>query len=114
MIKTGNIVKGNFKKGLLLILLVIMLLSLVSCAAGPNELIKSVNKEGKIAGFFQGFWHGFIALFTFIISLFNKGINIYEVHNNGGWYNFGFILGVMIFFSSSGGAGRAAYKRNKE
>jgi hypothetical protein len=51
----------------------------------------------------MGLWHGFIALFTFIISLFRDDVSIYEVVNNGGWYNFGFILGVMIFWGGSGG-----------
>lgn len=113
MIKTDNTLKGNIIRSFIPILLIITLLALTSCAAGPNELAKTGNSEEKTAGFFQGFWHGFIALFTFIISLFNKNVNIYEVHNDGGWYNFGFILGVMIFFSGSGGAGRAAYKKNR-
>jgi hypothetical protein len=37
-------------------------------------------------------------------------VNIYEVHNNGNWYNFGFVLGVSVAFggaSRSGSASRA-------
>jgi hypothetical protein len=34
---------------------------------------------------------------------------MYEVHNNGGWYDFGFILGMMIIFG--GGAGGAQARR---
>jgi hypothetical protein len=62
------------------------------------------------AGFWKGLWHGFIALFTFVFSLFSDNINVYEVHNNGGWYNFGFILGVMMFF---GGGSGGACRRSK-
>lgn len=85
------------------LLMIVILFSLTSCAAGPNKMEDSKNQEGKIAGFWSGLWHGCIALFTFIISLFSDSVRVYEVHNSGGWYNFGFVLGVMIFFSGSGG-----------
>jgi len=26
-------------------------------------------------------------------------VRFYEVHNNGGWYNFGFVLGAGLFLS---------------
>jgi len=46
------------------------------------------------AGFWGGLWHGSIAPFTFLISLWNDGISIYETNNNGRWYEFGFLLGI--------------------
>jgi hypothetical protein len=46
-----------------------------------------------------------IAPITFGISLFNPGVQMYEVHNNGSWYNLGFLLGVMSVFSGSRGTG---------
>jgi hypothetical protein len=99
------------KKIFLVTLLVLMVLSLVSCAAGPNDLANVQNPEGEVAGFWQGLWHGIISPVTFVISLFNHNVNLYEVHNNGGWYNFGFILGVSIIFGGSGGgAGRRTGK----
>ncbi|NQU32604.1 MAG: hypothetical protein HQ521_05160 [Bacteroidetes bacterium] len=70
-------------------------LLLTSCAPGNQEFVQ------QAAGFWMGLWHGFISFFTFIISLFNENVGIYEVNNNGGWYNFGFILGVSIFFGGS-------------
>jgi hypothetical protein len=87
-------------------LLLFVLFSLTACAAGPNEMVNSENPEGNVAGFWQGMWHGFIALFTFLVSLFSENVGVYEAHNNGGWYNFGFILGVMVFFGGSGSKGR--------
>ena len=45
-----------------------------------------------------GLWHGIITPVTFVISLFNENVNIYEVHNNGNWYNFGFVFGLSIVF----------------
>jgi len=98
------------KKIILTVALIVSILLVTSCLAGPNPSAVSRTVEDKPAGFFQGLWHGFILLFSFIISLFSNKVSIYEVYNIGGWYNFGFLLGVMIFFSGSGGATR---KRRK-
>jgi hypothetical protein len=45
--------------------------------------------------------------------LFNDNVNIYEVHNNGNWYNFGFMLGVACVFSGGAGAGNTATGRRR-
>ena len=74
--------------------------------AGPNELENLENQDGNIAGFWRGLWHGMIAPFAFLISLFKENVGVYETHNNGKWYNFGFILGLMIIFGGNQGAGR--------
>jgi hypothetical protein len=84
------------------IILALVLLLAVSCAPGPNTLAGSANEEGKVAGFWQGLWHGIIAPFTFIISLFRPNVHIYEVHNSGNWYNLGYLLGLSIIFGGSG------------
>ena len=42
----------------------------------------------------MGLWHGFISPVTFVISIFSRNVRLYEVHNNGTWYNFGFVLGA--------------------
>ena len=84
------------------IILALVLLLAVSCAPGPNTLAGSANEEGKVAGFWQGLWHGIIAPFTFIISLFRQNVHIYEVHNSGNWYNLGYLLGLSIIFGGSG------------
>ncbi len=64
-----------------------------------------------MAGFWLGLWHGIISPVTFIISLFNRAVQLYDGHNNGGWYNFGFILGVSIVFG--GGTGGASRSRRR-
>jgi hypothetical protein len=99
------------KKLLFVLAVSIVLFAVAGCAARPNELVNVPDDEGKIAGFWQGLWHGFISPFTFLISLFSKNVHIYEVHNNGGWYNFGFLFGVSIIFG--GGGGGAARRRCK-
>lgn len=87
----------------------LLFLMISGCTAGPNEMVNSPDEEGHIAGFWLGLWHGFISPFTFLISLFSNTVHVYEVHNNGGWYNFGFLLGASIIFG--GGGGGAARRR---
>jgi hypothetical protein len=52
-------------------------------------------------GFWWGIIHGVFAPFTFAISLFNDSVGVYAKNNCGGWYDFGFLLGVGAFTSSS-------------
>jgi hypothetical protein len=95
------------------ILLAVALLSvlLAGCAAGPNQLVKTPGPQGKPAGFWLGLWHGLIAPVTFVISLFSDTVEMFEVHNNGGWYSFGFLLGMMIILGGGGsGAARRRYR----
>jgi hypothetical protein len=87
------------KKILVLCVVFFLVLVLSSCAPGPNRLEKTPNAEGEIAGFWLGVWHGLIAPLTFIVSIFSAKVNIYDVHNSGGWYNFGFVLGAGLFLS---------------
>jgi len=61
-------------------------------APGPNQIENLENMDGTVAGFWQGLWHGFIVPFTFLLSLFKEDVGVYELHNNGAWYNFGFSL----------------------
>jgi hypothetical protein len=48
-------------------------------------------------GFLAGLWHGLIFPLAWIVSLFAPNIAIYAVPNNGGWYDFGFFLGIVVF-----------------
>jgi len=104
--------EGDMKHTVLIVISIFLVLALVSCAAGPNEMKKTAGPNGKVAGFWLGLWHGFIALFTFIISLFTDKVGVYEAHNSGGWYNLGFIIGVSVFFGGSGSAGKRARRRS--
>ena len=91
-----------------LLILVLCLSILAGCAAGPNQSRGTVDPHGAVAGFWVGLWQGFIAPVVFVISLFKSNLNIYEVHNSGGWYNFGYLFGLACFF---GGGGRRAARR---
>jgi hypothetical protein len=99
------------KKTIVILLLAALLLALTACAAGPNPQagLQRVESAPHPAGFLLGLWHGLIAPITFVISLFNHNVSVYEVYNSRGWYDFGFLLGLSIAF---GGGGRAS-KRNR-
>ena len=85
-----------------------MLLLLAACAAGANPTIGAVapGAEGP-AGFWLGLWHGVILPVTWVVSLFTDTVNVYEVHNNGNWYDTGFIFGISMIFGGPFGASRA-------
>ena len=48
-----------------------------------------------------GLWHGMIAFITLIIHIFDSSVMAYEVENTGGWYDFGFLIGVTCIWSGS-------------
>ena len=93
----------------LLALVVAAAVALSACAPGPNNVAEV--SAPHLVGFWPGLWHGIISPVTFIVSLFNDDINVYDVHNNGNWYNFGFVFGASIVFG--GGPGAGARRRRK-
>jgi hypothetical protein len=98
------------KSSLILLVLVLVLLNiLVGCAPGANQSKGTANDRDVIAGFWLGLWQGFIAPFVFVASLFKNNLGIYEVHNNGVWYNSGYLFGLACFFG--GGGNRAACRK---
>jgi hypothetical protein len=88
------------------ILLLITICFSIGCAAGRNPLKDSAGVDGSAAGFWLGLWHGIILPFAFVVSLFSDKVTIYEVHNTGGWYNFGFLLGAAMEWGSGGASAR--------
>lgn len=100
------------KKAILILLVLVISMTLASCTAGPNSLRNTPDEDGEVAGFWKGIWHGLISPISFVLSLFTKNIYVFEVHNNGGWYTFGFLLGASATFGGSGGG--AAYRGKKK
>ena len=78
------------------------LLLLAGCAA--------VQQGGSVAaeapGFWLGLWHGFIFPVAWVLSLFMDRVAVYAVPNNGGWYNFGYFIGIVFL-----GVGARSSKR---
>ncbi len=89
----------------ILIVIACMLL-LTGCTATPDNLSQCLTDTP--VGFLYGLWHGIISPVTFFLSLFMDNISMYEVNNNGGWYNFGFVLGAGIL---GGGTSRATRRK---
>ncbi len=90
--------------------LAVVAIVLAACAPGENPTV-ALGDGG--AGFWLGLWHGIIAPITFLISLFTDDVNIYEVANDGNWYDFGFVLGAGILFGGRGVRSRRHSKRHR-
>ena len=71
--------------------LMIAIILFSSCAEVQNI---DPCKTGHTYGFFGGLWHGIIAPVSFVISLFSDNVAVWAINNNGGWYTFGFLIGV--------------------
>jgi hypothetical protein len=64
---------------------------------GHNPLEGTSSRNG-VAGFVEGFLHGLILPANYLLGLiFEDEPRIYEVHNNGHGYNFGFFLGLLMW-----------------
>jgi len=75
------------------IIMVVLLVFLSGCVPGDGT-----NSEVRPAGFLSGVWHGWIAPFSLIYSIFNENIGIYEVYNNGFWYDLGYYMAIISGF----------------
>ncbi len=85
-------------KRLLFILVIVIVAALFFSGCATHSL---GNFGENTPGFFKGLLHGFILLFSFVGSLFSD-YEIYTYPNAGGWYNFGYLLGVILFFCGGG------------
>jgi hypothetical protein len=72
---------------------VALLFALTACAATqqPDAVAPTAP------GFLLGLWHGFIFPVAWLVSLFAPKVAVYAVPNNGGWYDFGYFLGIVVF-----------------
>lgn len=79
-------------------MLAAIMLTLSACA---SQIDAGVTKDAGTPGFLWGMWHGFIFPWSFIGSLFSPDIAVYAVPNKGGWYDFGFFLGITVLGGGS-------------
>jgi hypothetical protein len=68
---------------------------LAGCALQP------MPPGGDLPGFFTGLLHGLIIFFSLIASIF-WDVRIYAFPNSGGWYDFGFFIGVALWGGAFG------------
>lgn len=92
-----------FGKTSLVVYILLTVLVLTGCADVTPIENCAVDEP---AGFLWGLWHGLIAPVSFIGSLFLDDVAMYAVNNNGGWYDFGFVIGAGILFGGSGKASK--------
>ena len=71
------------------------LLLAAACAQQATTPVTPVQPGAP--GFLLGLWHGFIFPVAWVFSLFMPQVAIYAVPNNGGWYDFGYFLGICVF-----------------
>ena len=91
------------KSSLTVFVLVLVLLNILyGCAPGANQFKGTASGHDVVAGFWLGLWQGFIAPFVFVASLFKSNLGIYEVRNNGAWYNFGYLFGLACILGGGG------------
>jgi hypothetical protein len=84
-----------------LIRLVLGLSAALLLTACAHQIDAGVAMESGSPGFWWGLWHGFIFPWAFIGSLFDPDIAVYAVPNRGGWYDFGFFLGITVLGGGS-------------
>ena len=89
------------RKLLLATLVLFVLLVATGCADANLAQDNAAFCGRELTGFWWGLVHGFISPVTFVISLFNPDVAVYDICNVGGWYDFGFLLGVGAFSSGS-------------
>ena len=78
---------------------------LAACAAQSAAAV-----QPAAPGFLLGLWHGFIFPIAWLISLFASDVAIYAVPNNGGWYDFGYFLGIVVFGVGARKSTRIVYR----
>ena len=71
---------------------VFVLAALSACVARQDAAAVAPDTPG----FLLGLWHGFIFPVAWFLSLFFSNISIYAVPNNGGWYDFGYFVGIVF------------------
>ena len=77
------------------------LASLTLLAACASQIDAGVAQDAEAPGFLWGVWHGFVFPWAWIGSLFDPDIAVYAVPNKGGWYDFGFFLGITVLGGGS-------------
>lgn len=85
-------IKRNHKK-IILMIIVLSLLILSGCVPGNGSY-----NHSKPANLLSGIWHGWIAPFTLMWSIFDRSVRIYETINTGFGYDFGFYIAIISGF----------------
>jgi len=84
--------------------------ALAALAACAKQSAEAVSAAPGAPGFLYGLWHGFIFPVAWLLSLFSERVAVYAVPNNGGWYDFGYFLGIVVFGVGARSGTRTVYR----
>lgn len=87
--------KRETKFGLVLLIIIMTIFMLSSCADTSN-VQECLPQTEHTYGFWGGTWHGVIMVPSFIGSIIWDDVAVYAVNNNGAWYDFGFVGGFFF------------------
>lgn len=87
-------------KRLVVIALAALALLVSGCTlyAEKNPLKGTKSEDGVTASFADGVMHGLTAPMMLFVSLVDRNTEIYEVKNDGTWYNMGYLFGIWLSF----------------
>jgi len=95
----------NKHRLVVLALILILTFGLLSaCMPNPTEA-----SSLQPSGFFKGVWHGWIAPLSLIVGFFDDATRVYDPHNTGWWYDFGFYMAII-----SGFGGLSLVRKNRD
>jgi hypothetical protein len=89
----------------------IVLAAALLLAACATQVSNAVAPQAP--GFLLGLWHGFIFPVAWFLSLVMPDVAVYAVPNNGGWYDFGYFLGIVVFGVGAHGGGKKVVYRDR-
>jgi len=87
-----------------------LLLLAALAALGACATQSAATVAPQAPGFLLGLWHGFIFPVAWLLSLFMPNVAIYAVPNSGGWYDFGYFLGIVVFGVGARKSTRIVYR----
>lgn len=91
--------------------MLVLLVAILTTSCADVAQVQFPNPKDHMYGFWGGTWHGMIMMPSFIGSLFSDNIAVYAVHNNGAWYDFGFVGGFFITIRILGALFRLIFRK---
>ena len=90
----------------------IVIIAVVLAAAAIYIIVFHVGMPtrdlaGEPANGWLGLWQGLIIYLSFIASWFDNNVVLYQVNNNGFWYNLGYVIGLWIAIGAFAGGSKA-------
>lgn len=98
----------EMKRRVVVLCVLFLAVGLSGCMA--EAVPPPAEAERAASGFFMGLWHGMIVWLSFIVSLFDDSVAVYDAVNTGHLYDLGFVMGVG---GSAGGTSSGVSRRRR-